>query len=412
MVSEMIERVYSAMKKILCALFCFALFISSLPAAGCLAVTQSEIDALEKQREELKERQEELSEQLESLEYSMEYHLERKSALDEQSELLRQDIELLNEQLRLCEKRLSARTVGLEAAEKSRDMHYALYQSRVRDMEEGSSWTYLSYILEANSISELISRLTDISDIMSYDEKLREKYIEACEKAELALSEYEVAYTGYLEKQAELSKQESELEDKINASVKIIEDIEKDVDSYKAFYENAEEEMAKVQAEIDKKAEELRKQQEAEAASRVPVYTPPSSGTISGGYYMWPSATTYITSPFGPRVHPIYGQLKPHTGVDIGAWHGTEIYAAADGTVTAAVLDYGSVGYGTYVAIYHPNGSTTLYGHMSALNVSYGQSVKKGQVIGYVGSTGASNGPHIHFEIRLNGACVDPMLYF
>ena len=133
---------------------------------------------------------------------------------------------------------------------------------------------------------------------------------------------------------------------------------------------------------------------------------------MSSGYYAWPANTTYITSPFGYRVHPIYGTSRLHSGTDIGASYGSPVTAAAAGSVITAVLDYGTTGYGTYVAIYHDNGTTTLYGHMSSLAVSQGDYVSQGQVIGYVGSTGASTGPHLHFEVRINGSCVDPMQYF
>ncbi len=376
------------------------------------AVSQAEIDALEVERDELRERQEYAAEQLEALQQSMKNTLDQKALLDEQSALLWQDIELINSQIGLYDDLIADKKAEAEAAEEEKEEHYKLYSARVREMEEGSTWSYLSYVIGADSISELIARLMDISDIMSYDEKLRDNYTTACEIAAETLAEYEEVQAKQKTKQAELEMRQAELDEKIAASVAVLVGLEEDIDAYMAYEESVAAEMAEVQELIDKKAEELRRQQETEAAAKNPVISYPASGTVSSGYYMWPSATTYITSPFGPRVHPIYGQLKPHTGVDIGAWYGTEIYAAASGTVSMAVVDYGSTGYGTYVAIYHPNGTITLYGHMSALAVSSGQSVSKGQVIGYVGSTGASNGPHIHFEIRQNGVCVDPMRYF
>ncbi len=393
------------MKKIICTLLCLALALSSFPA---FAVSQAEIDALEAQRDELQSRQNKVGEQLDALRLSQESSLAQKALLDEQSVLLWQETELLREQIVIYEAAVADKKSECKKADKNKQEHYKLYCSRVRDMEEASAWNYLSYILKADSISSLISRISDISDIMSYDEKLRSDYIAACEAAAAALGEYEELLAAQRAKEAELELQQAELEEKIAQSAAVLAALEEDIDTYMSFQEEMDSELAKVQAEIDKKAEELRKQQEAERLQNHPA----PGITVGSGYYMWPSATTYITSPFGPRVHPIYGQLKPHTGVDIGAWYGTEIYAAASGTVSMAVVDYGTAGYGTYVAIYHPNGTTTLYGHMSSLAVSAGQNVSKGQVIGYVGSTGASNGPHIHFEIRQNGLCVDPMLYF
>lgn len=128
------------------------------------------------------------------------------------------------------------------------------------------------------------------------------------------------------------------------------------------------------------------------------------------GKLMWPTNSTTITSEFtNARTHPIYGDVRAHDGVDIGAPAGDPVYAAADGKVILAEW-YG--GYGNAVMIDHGNGMTTLYGHNSSLNVSSGQTVKKGQVIARVGSTGWSTGPHVHFEVKVNGTPVNPMNYF
>jgi murein DD-endopeptidase MepM/ murein hydrolase activator NlpD len=116
-----------------------------------------------------------------------------------------------------------------------------------------------------------------------------------------------------------------------------------------------------------------------------------------------------ISSGFGPRVHPIFGDVRMHTGVDFEAAEGTPIHAAADGVVVSAGVQGG---YGNATIIDHGNSLATLYAHQSRMIVSAGQSVKRGQVIGYVGHTGYATGPHLHFEVRVNGTPVDPMPYF
>ena len=121
---------------------------------------------------------------------------------------------------------------------------------------------------------------------------------------------------------------------------------------------------------------------------------------------IWP-ANGGVTSGYGYRVHPISGVTKLHTGIDIGAGMGTPIYAASGGTVVSAGVHGG---YGNCIVIDHGGGIATLYGHMSGFAVS-GGSVSQGQVIGYVGSTGYSTGPHLHFEVRINGTPVNPMGY-
>lgn len=132
---------------------------------------------------------------------------------------------------------------------------------------------------------------------------------------------------------------------------------------------------------------------------------------IAEGVYIWPSATSdYVTSFFGTRLHPILGVYKTHTGIDIGAGYGTAVLAAADGVVSTAAYDAG--GYGNYIIIDHGNGNKTLYAHMSQISVRVGQTVTQGRIIGLVGSTGMSTGPHLHFEVYVGGTRVDPLLYF
>jgi len=113
-----------------------------------------------------------------------------------------------------------------------------------------------------------------------------------------------------------------------------------------------------------------------------------------------------LSSSYGMRVHPITGKVARHNGVDIPAPHGTPIYATADGIVGRAQR---LGGYGNYVEIEHGNAIQTRYGHMSSYIVAPGQQVKKGQVVGYVGSTGRSTGNHLHYEVRIEGAPVNPM---
>lgn len=118
---------------------------------------------------------------------------------------------------------------------------------------------------------------------------------------------------------------------------------------------------------------------------------------------------TRFGSPFGYRIHPIYGTLKMHTGVDLTAPLGTEIHAAGDGVVVRA--DWAG-GYGNCVRINHGYGYLTLYGHMKKFIVRPGQKVKRGDVIGYVGSTGLSTAPHCHYEVRINGKPVNPVNFY
>jgi murein DD-endopeptidase MepM/ murein hydrolase activator NlpD len=125
----------------------------------------------------------------------------------------------------------------------------------------------------------------------------------------------------------------------------------------------------------------------------------------SGSGYLWP-ADGPITSGFGYRRHPVLGTSRLHAGLDIGAGYGSEVYAAQSGVV---ILAGWNGGYGNCVMIEHPDGVVTLYGHMSELLVSEGESVGRGAVVGLVGSTGLSTGPHLHFETHIGGSPEDPL---
>jgi murein DD-endopeptidase MepM/ murein hydrolase activator NlpD len=130
---------------------------------------------------------------------------------------------------------------------------------------------------------------------------------------------------------------------------------------------------------------------------------------ISGhGIFASPIPGAAITSRFGPRVHPIYGDVRVHTGIDFRASVGTPVRAAGTGTIVYAGW---RGGYGNCVIIDHGHSLATLYGHLSSIGVNVGQRVTRGQVIARAGSTGLSTGPHLHFEVRANGVPVDPLRY-
>ena len=151
------------------------------------------------------------------------------------------------------------------------------------------------------------------------------------------------------------------------------------------------------EASADRIEQEIKNRQE----------TPPTPAT--SGDYIWPCSARYITSPFGKRTSPGGIGSRNHKGVDIGASYGSSIYATKAGTVIVSSYDAG--GYGNYVQIDHGGGNYTLYGHMSSIAVSVGQKVSKGQTIGYVGSTGNSTGPHLHWEVTVNGVRQNPLNY-
>lgn len=133
-----------------------------------------------------------------------------------------------------------------------------------------------------------------------------------------------------------------------------------------------------------------------------------SAGSVSIPSLIPVASTRSMSSGFGMRVHPVLGGLRSHKGIDLPAATGTPIYATADGVVGKA--DWFG-GYGLFVELEHGANLETRYGHMSRIAVAEGQRVRKGEVIGYVGSTGRSTGPHLHYEVRIAGEAVNPTLY-
>ena len=169
---------------------------------------------------------------------------------------------------------------------------------------------------------------------------------------------------------------------------------------------------AAANATIDKLVAELEAQRAAEAAAAAAAAGGSSGGgsANASGSFLWPVASyVYVSSRFGLRVHPITGKTKSHTGIDIASNQGTAVYASDGGTVTLAGWNGG---YGNCIMIDHGNGYVTLYGHLSSISVSVGQTVSQGATIGAVGSTGNSTGPHLHFEVLKNGTRIDPEQFF
>ena len=379
----------------LLALVIFALAI--LPAGPVLAVSQSEIDALEEQRDELKAEREVMQAEIDALKDEQAGILEQKRVLDEQNEVYRQELELIEEQVSLYTRLVEEKAAELDKAMSDEAEQLATYRQHVRAMEENGKYTYLSIIFGSRSLSELMSNLDMIGEIMEADKRIYDQYTAARENAEEIKAEYEVTLGQLNDKQAEYEAEKAELEEKIAEASAMIEQLEAEISSnYDLYLEVLAQEEA-LEGDIQSMIAELERQ---EAANSI----------TSTGTYIWPLPGYSPGSAYGWRMHPIFHEMRFHAGEDIGAPSGTPILAADSGVATV-IPDNGN-GYGNYIMINHGGGRVTLYAHMSAFAISGGATVTQGQVIGYVGSTGNSTGPHLHFEVRVNGATTDPKQYF
>lgn len=373
------------------------LALALMPAGPALAVSQSEIDALEEQRDELKAQREEMQAGIDELKNQQAGVLEQKRALDEQNEVYRQELELIEEQVSLYTRLVDEKAAELEKATADEAEQLAIYKQHVRAMEENGEYTYLSIIFGSKSLSQLMSNLDMIGEIMDADKRIYDQYTAAREDAEEIKAEYETTLSALADKQAEYEAEKADLEAKIAEANDMIAQLEEEINSnYDLYLEVLAQEEA-LESDIQSMIAEMERQ---EAANSI----------TSTGTYIWPLPGYSPGSAYGWRMHPIYHEMRFHAGEDIGAPSGTPILAADSGMATV-IADNGN-GYGNYIMINHGGGRVTLYAHMSAFAISNGATVSQGQVIGYVGSTGNSTGPHLHFEVRVNGATTDPKSYF
>lgn len=384
---------------ILAVVLLATLIIGAFSSVVASAVTQSEIDALKEEREKLTKMQAEIKAEINSLEFEQLSILAKKEVLDEQVNITEKKITVLNQQIEEYSDLIAQQEKEIRTLQRQQNTRLALYKERIRAMEENGTISYFAIIFDAKDFTDLLTRIDFISEIMKYDEQVYTDYLMAKNKTIRAQELTEYQKSAQEEVRVDVQAEKKVLESQVEEAQALIIEIESNLEKYKKEYEEMERQELEAQSEIDRLIAELQRQEAA-------------SGTIvnSTGSYIWPSAASKIvTSKFGTRFHPVLKVYKTHNGVDIGASYGTNVLAADSGVV---VLSKSSSSYGNYIVINHGSGNTTLYAHMSKRLVSAGDSVTQGQVIGLVGSTGISNGPHIHFEITEGGTRVNPLKYF
>ena len=332
---------------------------------------------------------------------------------------VRGDISVLDETLRQTEMRLSIRKVQLAATQASLQRHRDALNRRVVDVYEyGSASSYLAVLLAATSFVDFIERWDFVRDILHSDASLinavnteesrYERLVFALESAQAELTREQQEELARKQELGVLADERRNLLSVASAQRSVIAQQVYELEGLSAAEE------ARLQALIQERQQEeaaatLQARREACQARRMAAeaagLAPPPCNIGGPVEFQWPVRGP-ITSPFGMRVDPITGRYALHSGIDIGADYGTPIQAAADGTVIFAGW-YG--GYGNAIIIDHGSGLSTLYAHCSAMYVQLNQHIQRGQVIGAVGATGYATGPHLHFEIRVNGVPVNPL---
>lgn len=418
------KNIKKSLRSVFCALLAAAALAASLPA---YAVSQAEIDDLQKKLDALEQQAQEQQDVINDLTSQKARFITRKLALDNKIEINRQMIELIGEQIEIYDEIIAEKQAELDKALEKETTQTELLRSRIRAMEENSTYSYASFIFDSSSVTELLSRIGDVNDIMHYDKTLEEEYMAAREDVESIKKSYEEARHEQELLQKELDTKQAELDAQVEAAYTMIADIETLSDDAQAEYDAIAEEEAKAEETLQeairkRAAEQAKYNQNNNSNNGGGGNSGGSGGNFGGGgssgggsatslsNLQWPvPSCTLITSRFGYRVAPTTGASTYHGGLDIGAGMGASIVAAGAGDVIYAGANGG---YGNCVMIDHGNGVVTVYAHMSSIGVSYGQYVTAGQYVGAVGSTGVSTGPHCHFEIRINGAQTDPAAYF
>ena len=364
------------------------------------AVTQAEIDALKNNAGKLADQKKDLQAQLKAVKADKNAAMNKKLLIEDQIDLIRQEIENINAQIEMYDQLINEKTAELRQAEAEEQEQFALFCRQMRHMEEQGEVSYWSILFSSASFTELLDNYMMIEEIIEYDNRVIDNLVALQAKVsadraglEQAQEEQESAKAHQLAAQEELEAQEAEV-DKLIAEINAHED----------QLEAMEEELNKAAKALDSQIRAKEKEYAAQIAK-----VPSESG------FLWPLPGGYntISSLAGGRIHPVTGKPSNHAGIDIPAPSGTNIYAAKSGVVIHAAKGTGSSwSYGNYVIVSHSDGTSTLYAHMSRIGCKQGQTVKQGDVIGYVGTTGRSTGNHLHFEVRVGSTRKDPVNYF
>lgn len=376
------------MKKRVCLIAITVLFI----IFGIRFVQAVDYSELEQRRIELRQKISEAGQSLENINVELTENLEQISKLDEEIGGYETEVENINKNLESLNQQIIETENNLNTIEERLQKQQQLLQKRVVFAYEEGQTRYLDVLLNSKSIIDFISRYYLISEIAQYDKDLLDNITK--EKEEIS----------EIEKNLITSKEN--LKKLKNEQKKIMVSLENSKVIRSSYANKLSKEEMKIQEEINLYQQELDLMD-----LEVLMAALNSNGNTQyvGGAFAWPAPGYYtITSPYGMRTHPILKSYRNHTGMDIGAPLGSYAIAANDGIVTKSTY---SNSYGNMVMIDHGGGVVTLYAHGSELIAQVGDVVKRGDAIMKVGSTGWSTGPHLHFEIRINGKAIDPYPY-
>jgi len=412
------KLIISIMAGLLAALMLFGLIAGLLPtpaeAAQSSSAIKQQLDALKSQKAEIDANIKELEGQMSENLSEMEEIVAQKNLIDQEIFALHQQVQNINDQISVYSQLINEKQVELDDAEARLAELEQKNKERIRAMEEGGKLTYWSVLFKANDFSDFLDRLTMIQEIAAADQRRMEEISKVAKQIQQTKQELENEKAALETTKEELAESEKVLEEKRAEADELLAELIATGDEYEKLMEEAEKEASKLESDISDKqdAYDEAKKQEWLSTSVPPTYngsgTGGSSNTVEGITWLVPCNYIRFSSPFGWRIHPIHGDRRFHYGVDLAGPSGTPIIATRSGKVT--VTSYDSIS-GYYVTIDHGDGFESKYLHMTHYIVSPGQQVTAGQVVGYMGSTGSSTGPHLHFSIKYRGEHVNPAHY-
>ncbi|MDE7285545.1 MAG: peptidoglycan DD-metalloendopeptidase family protein [Lachnospiraceae bacterium] len=321
--------------------------------------------------------------------------------LDEDLSNVQAKIDELKTLIEEKEGQIAEKTKELEDALKVQQAQYEAMKSRIKFMYEKGDMLYLELVFVADSFGEMLNKADYIEKLSSYDRKMLDEYVAYAEYVALCKEGLEEEKSVLDEAQAAVEEEEAALNELISIKEQEMYKMTSDIQSKEAAIREYEAEIASQNETI--------KALEAAVAEERKKLAEEQGRKYDGGMFTWPAPSyTRISDEYGYRQHPILGVQQFHNGLDMAAPGGSAILAAYDGKVVAATY---SSSMGNYIMIDHGDSLYTIYMHASALYVSKGAEVSKGDKIAAVGSTGRSTGNHLHFSVRLNGNYVNPWNY-
>lgn len=360
--------------------------------------TENRTLTLQEQQNQVKENLNNANIQLQYVENELTSSLIQVQKLQDRIDQYQAKLDEVNEKYQKLQNQVEEHQKKLDTVQESYNRKNEALKQRLVAFYKSGSINFLDVLMDSNNIIDFVSRYYLIKKMTEYDAKSMEEIEKQKQEIEKVTNELKESKANM-----KLTKADAEQQTVVLTNTKTI--LENQISSL-----TESEQSLKSQIDIYKK-----QQEELENLIQYAIRSSTYELRYSGGIMVWPTLTTsYITSQYGSRLHPIQGIIKNHAGIDIGGSTGNPVYAAADGVIIYS--QYNTGGYGNLVMIDHGTNSegvkiVTLYGHGNKLLRNVGESVKQGELIMEMGSTGNSTGPHVHFEVRENGVAVDPKKY-